>query len=657
MNIQTVIDQVDLVEYAERLTELNKQGDVYRGVCPICGHDNNTEFVVYNHKTFHCWACGKSGDVINLIRARDHVDFYTAVETLAEELNIDVNLDPKYAKRKELVNNHKKLAIIRHKNVDVVRDYLNKERNISDETINDFMLGADDYGNVNIPLIDINGRYVGEAIRRFEGQPKYLTNKNDDVFVKSEFLYNLRGAKEQLTNTLYMVEGFFCAMSLHQVGLSAVAYNSSQPTKQHLLKLQKIHVMYPEMTVVLVPDNDGIAYPLVSKVRKNAMKYAPDVPFEVLILPAKVKDVNDFFSDGGNRTEFEKLQHIPIDIFVLATELDKCSSESAERKVVEQFSKTVRDNLMLINIADMLTERWKMSRKAILDFLDVSSSDTRLDEDFKGPEQCLMETKNMLTEASMQYGLTAVDGGVRGGGRRKDVTFIGGYSSSGKTFLTICMAMDMVVRQRKHVLYFSMEMSAGALYERVIACLLQRPVDIVDDMIKSGSPLVYNVLEKLKQYIYVVDKNGLDIEQVDKYIKKSNAKLFDGNLDVVFIDYIQYMKNCAQYDVLAETAKGMKPLAKENNIHVVVLSQLNRGARIWEKPSMADLKGGGDLEASADNIFLLWRPGKNPDLLPDEARLKKDKVMLGIGKARNGSKIEEVELVMDSNTSRIRMAD
>lgn len=657
MNIQTIIDQVDLVEYVEHYTDLTQQGNVYRGVCPICEHDNNTEFVVYNRKTFHCWACGKSGDVINLIREKDHVDFYTAVEKLAEQLNVDITKDPKYAQRKAIVNSHEQLALERHKKVSVVKDYLIKKRCLSQDTIDFFVLGADDYGNVNIPLIDVNGRYIGEALRRFEKTPKYLTNKNDDVFVKSEYLYNLRGAKEKLSNTLYMVEGFFCAMSLHQVDLAAVAYNSSQPTKQHMLKLQKLHVMYPEMTVVLVPDNDGVAYPLVSKVRKNALKYAPDVPFEVLLLPEGEKDVNDYFSDGGSKEGFESLERIPVDMFVLEFELDKCSSMSAERKVTEQYVKTIKDNLMLINIADMLAKRWKMNRKAILDFLNVSQADVRLDEDFKDPEQCLIETKKMLLETPMQYGITAVDDGVRGGGRRKDVTFIGGYSSSGKTFLTICMAVDMVVRQRKHILYFSMEMSAGALYERVLSCMLQRPVDIVDEMIKSGDALVFNVLEKLKEHLYVIDKNGLDIKQVDMYIKDANAKLFDGNLDAVFIDYIQYMKNCSQYDALAETAKGMKPLAKENDVHVIVLSQLNRGSRIWEKPSMADLKGGGDLEASADNIFLLWRPGKNPELIPAEAKLKKDTVMLGIGKARNGSKVEEVELIMDSKTSRIKVAD
>ena len=202
-----------------------------------------------------------------------------------------------------------------------------------------------------------------------------------------------------------------------------------------------------------------------------------------------------------------------------------------------------------------------------------------------------------------------------------------------------------------------MEMSAGAIYERILANLLKRPTDIVDEMILQGNVLVYEVLEKLKKHLVVVDRNGLDIAQVDAYIKDANAKIFDSKLDVVFIDYIQYMRNCSQFEALAETAKGMKPLAKNNEVHVIVLSQLNRGSRIWEKPSMADLKGGGDLEASADNIFLLWRPGKNPELLPEEAMLKRDEVMLAVGKARNGAKIEEVSLTMDTQTSRIRVSD
>lgn len=654
MNVKTLIEQVDLVDYAEKFTDLSKQGDSYRGVCPVCKHDNNSEFQIYDHKTYHCWACGSSGDVINLIKDMNSVDFYTAVEMLADELNVDIEQDKGYKERKEKVSKRQQYALENHKNVKTVKDYLTKERGLSEETIEYFKLGADQRGNVTIPFVDVNGRYVGSAIRRFEGTPKYLTNRNDDVFVKAEFLYNMRGAKEKLTNRLYLVEGFFCAMSLWQNNFAGVAYNSSQPSKQHLQQIGKLRKLYPELTVTLVPDNDGVAYPLVEKVRKNILRYAPDLPVEILLLPEGIKDVNDYFVAGHTAEEWENLPTEPIDLFVLKTELDKCSSILAERAVVEAFVKTVSNNLMLLQIGEYLSERWKQDKKAVNGFLDVSQEGECLTEDFKDPEQCTRETLEMLKTPCVSYGVPTLDEGIRGAGRRKDVTFIGGYSSSGKTLLTICMAVDMVVRQRKKVIYFSMEMSAGALYERVLAYILQRPSDIVDEMLLAGDELVYNCLEKLKEHLYVIDKNGLTIGQVDAYIKDAKARLFDGELDCVFIDYIQYMKGCAEFSILAETAKGMKPLAKENNIHVVVLSQLNRGSRIWEKPTMADMKGGGDLEASADNILLIWRPDKDPALLPEEAALKRGTVMVAVGKARNGAKVEEVEMYIDGATSRIR---
>lgn len=646
---------MDLVEYAEKYTDLTRQGDVYRGVCPVCQHDNNSEFVVYDHKTYHCWACGSSGDVINLIRDKFRLDFYSAAEKLAEEMNVDLTHDKGYQARKEATNKMQEWARNCQRNLKVVKDYLYKKRNLTDKTVEYFQLGADEHGNVSIPLIDENGRYVSWAVRRFEGSPKYLTGKNNEIFTKAEFLFNMRGAKEHLTNVLYLVEGFFCAMSLYQAGLSAVAYNSSQPSKQHIQKLAGLLKYHPELTVVLVPDNDGVAYPLVSKVRKNLLRYVPDLPVEVLMLPAGTKDVNDFFTAGGTREGFEALSKEPIDLFVLKQELAKCSSRTAERKVVEAYSKTVKDNLTLLQIADYLAEKWQTPAEAVSDYLKVSREGVQLDEDFKDPDTCIAEAVKMLKEPVMQYGIQTLDEGIRGAGRRKDVTIIGACSAVGKTFLVVCMAADMVVRQRKHILFFSMEMSAGALYERLIACLLKRPSDIVDKMLIEGDPLAYNVLEKLREYIYVVDKNGLTIEEIDAYIKTANSKMFDGNLDCIFIDYLQYMKGCSEYQVLAETAKGLKPLAKNNNIHVIALSQLNRGVNPWERPDVGKLKGGGDLEASADEVLLLWRPERDPMLMPEEREIKKNKVMCAIGKARNGARIDETELVFDPATSRITM--
>lgn len=608
---------------------------------------------MYDHKTFHCWACHASGDVINFIKEKDGVDFYVAVERLAEELNVDIEHDATYQSRKKAVSENQGWAMECEKRLPSVDRYLQERRGLTPETIKYFHLGADSYGNVSIPFVDVNGRYVGHAVRRFEGTPKYLTNKNSDIFTKSEFLYNLRGAKEKLYNRLYMVEGFFCAMSLHQEDRAAVAYNSSQPTKQQFSKVASLQKIYPELTVTLVPDNDGIAYGLLDKVRKNILRYASGLPVEVLLLPDGVKDVNEFFAIGKTIEEFDSLDRISLDIFVLRMLLSKCDSVLAEKHIVEEYAKTISDNLMLFDISKLLSKRWEMDEKAVQDFLHISQIGVALNEDLKDPDQCLSETVKMLKEPVMQYGLMPLDEGIRGAGRRKDVTIVGGCSGSGKTFMTVGMAADMVVRQRKRIIYFSMEMSAGALYERVLGYLLERSSDVVDQMILEGDPLVYNVLEKLKEYMYVVDKNGLTIQEVDAYVKDANAKKFDGQLDCIFIDYIQYMKGCAEYQILAETAKGLKPLAKDNNIHVVCLSQLNRGVMPWEKPDMGKLKGGGDIEASADEILLLWRPGKDPSLLPEEADEKKNIVMVGVGKARNGARIEEAEMRLDVNRSKI----
>ena len=593
LDIKSIIEQVDLVDFAEKFTSLSPSGSQFRGVCPICHHGNESEFVVYNHRSFHCFVCGASGDVINLIEHVNHVDFFSAVELLADELNIDVLKDPNFVKRKSLSNRFKSFVSKAHSNLQPVLDYLIKQRGLSRDTINFFELGANDRGDVVIPFVDSNNRYVGVALRKFEGNPKYVNSKNNDLFSKAEFLFNLRGAKALLKHTLFLVEGYFCAMTLHQQGLPAVSYNSSQVSKQQCAVLQKLHSTYPNLTVVLVPDNDGVAFPLVSKSRQNFKLAAPDVPVEVLVLPDGAKDVNDLFTQG----RFEEFKHselVGIDEFVLEFELDKCSSKPAERKIVEKFVKDISDPITLDGIADFLSDRWQVEKKIVRDFLKVSQNTVSLADDFKTPIQCFEETRSMLTDPRLQYGITALDQGLRGGGRRKDVTFIGASAGAGKTFLTVQMCVDMVVRQRKNAVYFSMEMSAGALYERVLSNLLGKDIESVDRLIRDCDPTVGLCLDKLKEHLYIVDKNGLNISQIDSYVKEANATLFDGNLDVVFIDYIQYMRGCTEYQVLAETAKGMKPLAKDNNIHVIVISQLNRGSRTWEKPDLGDLKGGGD---------------------------------------------------------------
>ena len=655
-NFKAIIEQVDLVDYVEKFSEVNLSGSQFRGVCPICKHGNESEFVIYDHKKFHCFVCHSSGDIIDLAQAMHNVDFDSAVHILADEFNIDIQHDDGYQRRKNLSLQFKSFADKCHSRVDSVRTYLEKKRGLSSNTIDTFYLGSNDHGEVVIPFIDHNGRHIGHAIRRFEGSPKYINSKNNELFTKSEFLFNLRNARSLIDHTdqLYLVEGYFCAMTLHQYGYAAVAYNSSQLSKQQCSVLQLLHRSFPKMTVILVPDNDGVAYPLVSKSRRNILSHAPDVPFLVQRLPKGIKDINELDS-AGRFNEFDSIEPIGLDEFVLSYEISKLSSTEAERKFAAKFIREVHDPISCDIISKFLAERWHVDISVVREFLKVSKNERHLAEDFKNPIQCYQETRAMLIDKRIQYGITALDEGVRGGGRRKDVTFIGASAGTGKTFLSVQMCVDMVARQFKNVVFFSMEMSAGALYERILSNLLGKSTDEVDSLIRDADPSVEPYLAKLKEHLYVIDKNGLTVKNVDDYIKEANATLFDGKLDVVFIDYIQYMRGCSEYQVLAETAKGMKPIAKDNNIHLIVISQLNRGAKPWEKPDLGALKGGGDLEASADNVFLMWRPSSNPNLDPREFEISKYDIMLCVAKARNGSSVNEIALAIDPHSSRIKV--
>lgn len=607
---------------------------------------------VYNHKSYHCWKCGSSGDIINFVSDLEQVDFFAAVEKIAEELNIDVKRDPGYEKRKTVIEENKKKAFDYKHNVKAVNAYLKEKRGLTDDTIADFFLGADEYGSVTIPLIDDNSRFVGFAYRRFEKEPKYINSKNNEVFEKSSFFFNMNAAKKRLENVLYAVEGYFCAMSLHQDNKAAIAYNSITMTKDHIAKLSKLAETHPNVTVVIIPDNDGKAYKMVKKERDWINRFAPEVTFCVAILPDGIKDVNDLYMAGH---KVEELPVESIDLFVLKQILLSCASTDAERNVTAGYAKTVRSPLVLEDISEYLSVRWSMDKKVVRDFLNISKTTDKLDEHFKGAEECFKETLELLQATPIQFGFPSIDAAIRGGGRKKDVTFIGGYSSVGKTFLTVQMCVDLVVRQHKNVLFFSLEMSAGALYERIIACMLGKDSYTVEKMILQGDPFVYALLEKLKERLFIIDENDMTCEEIEKHIKYANAKIFrDNPVDVVLIDYIQYMKDCQEFSALAATAKGMKPIAKRNNLHLIVLSQFNRGTKSWERPDMSALKGGGDLEASADIIFLLWRPGNDPAMVPEERKLCKNDIMLAIAKARRGCSMDEMKLLLDSKTSNIR---
>ena len=181
-------------------------------------------------------------------------------------------------------------------------------------------------------------------------------------------------------------------------------------------------------------------------------------------------------------------------------------------------------------------------------------------------------------------------------------------SSIGKTALAMNMATHLAVNEKRKVLFFSLEMKAAELIERA-ACSDARIA------LESMSELDYDSLGHYlgmlrDSHLRLYDQKGLTI---DKLRAEAKREKLDNGLDIIFIDYIQYIKPALgrkhfnREQEVAEISQGIKAIAAELNVPIVVLAQLNRGAEGSERPSISNIRESGAIEQDADVIMLLHR--------------------------------------------------
>lgn len=200
-----------------------------------------------------------------------------------------------------------------------------------------------------------------------------------------------------------------------------------------------------------------------------------------------------------------------------------------------------------------------------------------------------------------------------------------------------------------------MEMSAATLITRLIAMFMRKREDEVKQLLMDGDNMALTVQRALNKKLLIVDKNNLTIDDIRTYINVANTMVFDSPTDMIILDYLQYMPGTSEYTVMSETVRSFKPLAKEMNVVPIILSQLNREGRPWEKPDLTQMKGGGDIEATADWIIGMWRDGENPSLsLEEQARLQ-DHVNLAILKGRRRYGQRDFEYRFDANETNFKM--
>lgn len=660
-------NKIDLVDYIiSKNVPLKKMGSNYRGKCPICNGNNNTELVV-NSNYYYCHKCHAGGNVVKFVQDTQNVPYHVALKTLALELNYNLDSDKEY--KEELKESQEVSHIIKRgmQNLPAVVDYLTSERGLNTSTIKEFQLGAETNGDVFIPIHDLYDRAVSFCMRCFgKNSPKYNNRWNSCIYDKTNSLFNLNRAIKRSNKTMYLCEGYFDCMSGHEQGLSIVAYNFSEISKDQI-KLLKNTCVNPETVMVICPDNDDAGMKHIASVRKNFMDIAPRFLVKVLRMPddifefcdvnlgtvnrRKCKDLNDLHLQG---VSISKLETVHIDQFVLEQILSRNTDTQSQYVEVGEYIKTVKNPMVRADLAKFLAEYWNQDVLEIKKWFSVAQNDVKNDFIFKTVSQSLSE---METDAQIGYydlGYPTLDSSI-GGVRKKDVVLIGAYPSTGKTFVAGQYAHHCAVDLGLNVLFFSIEMPASALIERIGACHMNLPTSKVLEFAKSGQmSCMYNSVKgKLEKHLRIVDC-AVGFDDIDSIIKRANATEFDSPVDVVIVDYIQILSNIRTFEDLEYTAKRFKSLAKENNVIFYALSQLSRGTETWVKPVMSKLKGGGSLESSGDIICMLYKKGDDPNLsISDKQRLQ-NVVTCSIEKCRRGYSVKEVDLLINKNTTTIK---
>lgn len=315
--IEMVRQQTNLVDVVGQYVQLKKSGKNYLGLCPFHNEKSPSFSVAEDKQIFHCFGCGKGGNVFSFIQEIEGLNFPEAVEKVAELSNLDIQLNvksaqqsmsPRVLEESQLIQIHEKTADLYHhvlmntKVGEVALDYL-KARGLTEEVIKQFRIGfaprdrrllfkvleqdnfTEDilkktgllfqlesgdwldrfYQRIMFPITNFQGKVIGFSGRLLEevdfdshDQPKYLNSPETELFNKRFILYNYHSARADIRkkNEVILFEGFMDVISAWMSGVkNGVASMGTSLTADQISALDKIS---EDVLIAYDGDNAGI---------------------------------------------------------------------------------------------------------------------------------------------------------------------------------------------------------------------------------------------------------------------------------------------------------------------------------------------------------------------------------------------------------------
>lgn len=209
-------------------------------------------------------------------------------------------------------------------------------------------------------------------------------------------------------------------------------------------------------------------------------------------------------------------------------------------------------------------------------------------------------------------GFKTIDGVIGGLGRGHNIV-IAGRPGMGKSALMTEMSLRLAEREKKKILFFSMEMTAADIAMRLVCSRagidLQRAIK--GHLTPDEKDLFGGVRDYLKRLPIRFDCRSLTPARLRSAVLTAKRK---EQCDIVFIDYLGLMnadgRPRSRYEAVSDNSNAIKRLALDADIPIVVGCQLNRQneQRDKKRPTLSDLRDSGSIEQDADVVILLHRP-------------------------------------------------
>lgn len=379
------------------------------------------------------------------------------------------------------------------------------------------------------------------------------------------------------------------------------------------------------------------------------------VPIDILTVSEDLQNHNQLSDIGGQSYLISLVNQTPTSLHA------QSYSHIVEQNAIR------RRMLVAANEMAKLAYDQEKDVDTIIDKAEMSVfglSERRVRHDLEPIERVLSNFYDHVDELSQRdedifgvpTGLTDLDK-LLGGLQKSDLLIIAGRPGSGKTGFMLSIAKNAAQKHKKHVAFFSLEMSNEQLVQRLIA----QETKIDTQRLRTGKleseewPLFTHAVEVLGDtHMWLDDTPAITPLQLRTKCRRLHM---EHSLDLIIVDYLQLMgsdtRNENRVQEVSHISRSLKVLARELNVPVLAGAQLSRAVeqREGKKPVLSDLRESGSLEQDADIVMFIHRP----DML-EKDNPRQNIAELIVAKHRNGPTHPGIELVFLNNLAKFENA-